>query len=158
MPDNVILVGTIAGKGAIYRGTLVSTPPIGYGATTIGTFTTTATSADGVVSVSAPTGGMGQFKGLSYSADEAKYVQVICLGVQPMYYTSWAINLDSGASNGWVISCYTGIPQCVSSLADGVTVLDNTNASSTASCMDDPRYLTWRVMTMKIDHNATISW
>ena len=28
----------------------------------------------------------------------------------------------------------------------------------TADCMSDPRYLTWRVMTMKIDIDATISW
>jgi len=75
-----------------------------------------------------------------------------------MYYTTWAIDMDSGTSNGWVLSCYTGIPQCESSLVDGVTVLDNTTATSTADCMNDPRYLTWRVMTMKVDKNATISW
>jgi len=101
---------------------------------------------------------MGQFKGLTQSATQDLYVQVICLGVQPMYYDTWPINLDAGTGNGWVVSCYTGIPQCETSLADGLTILDNTTATVTADCLNDPRYLTWRVMTMKIDHNATVSW
>jgi len=46
-----------------------------------------------------------------------------------MYYTTWPIEIDNGVSNGWIISCYTGIPQCESSLVDGVTALDNTNGS-----------------------------
>jgi len=75
-----------------------------------------------------------------------------------MYYTTWAMNLDSGAGNGWVLSCYTGIPQCESSLADGYTYLDNATGTESLKCMEDPRYLTWRVMTIKIDNDATVSW
>jgi len=47
-----------------------------------------------------------------------------------MYYTEWPIDLVDGVSNGWVLSCYTGIPQCVVSLADAVTVLDALPAST----------------------------
>jgi len=75
-----------------------------------------------------------------------------------MYYSTWATNLDDGTSHGWVLSCYTGIPQCAVSLADGITVLENATATTTADCLNDPRYMTWRVLTMKIDKNATISW
>jgi len=72
-----------------------------------------------------------------------------------MYYTTWPTNFDDGTSHGWVLSCYTGIPQCAVSLADGITVLDNTSAATTADCLNDPRYLTWRHLTLKIDKNAT---
>jgi len=72
-----------------------------------------------------------------------------------MYYTAMFINIDTGASNGWVLSCYTGIPQCVVSQADSITALSTTEI---ASCMDDPRYMNWRVMTIKVDTNGTYSW
>lgn len=87
-PDNIILVGTLAGKGSIFRGTLAG-DPIVMSTITTGTFTANVSGA--VVSVSGPTGGVGQFKGLSQSSTQDLYVQVICLGVQPMYYTTWAL-------------------------------------------------------------------
>jgi len=104
------------------------------------------------VTINSPTGGMGQFKGALYGTTEQKYVQVICVGVAPMYYTTWAINHDTGASNGWVVSCYTGIPACEASLADGITPLI---PAEVASCMNDPRYMNWRVMTMKLENIGT---
>jgi hypothetical protein len=111
VPDNFVCVGTMKGKGTIFRGTASTTDPIKFLAVTTDVFTVN-NDANGIVGISGPTGGMGQFKGLSQSTTEDLYVQVICLSVVPMYYTTWAINLDSGASNGWVVSCYTGIPQC----------------------------------------------
>jgi hypothetical protein len=75
-----------------------------------------------------------------------------------MYYATWLINLDSDTSNGWVVSCYTGIPQCSTSLVDGVTRLDNVTGTVSTTCMNDPRYMTWRVMTLKVDKAGTISW
>ena len=74
----------------------------------------------------------------------------------PMYYTEYAINLDTASiGNGWVLSCYTGIPQCATSIADGFTLL--TTAAS-AACLDDPRYLHWRAMTIKVDVDGAYSW
>lgn len=160
--DNLVLVGTRQGKGTVWRATLAGagTPaPDLYTATTSGTMTVNASNI-GVVSISAPTGGVGQFKGLTQTTlVHDLYVQVICLGVQPMYYTTWATQIDDGTSNGWVLSCYTGIPQCAVSLVDGYNILDSTAGTTVSTgCMNDPRYLTWRVMTLKIDKNATISW
>lgn len=80
---------------------------------------------------------------------------MLCTGIQPYYYTTWAVTLDSGASNGWIISCYTGIPQCSTNLSDGITAL---TAAETATCMDDPRYMTWRLFNVKVDINGTVSW
>jgi hypothetical protein len=85
---------------------------------------------------------------------------MICKGVQPIYnVTAWN-KIDSDTNNGWVINCYTGIMQCAVSQTkvDGFTLLDNTNATETADCMNDPRYLTWRSYVMKIDVDGTIDW
>jgi len=152
-PDNAIFVGLKGGKGALHRATLTGTPRK-YTVTDTTIYTVNAASS-GVVTIASPIGGMGQFKGAVYGTTEMLYVQTICNGVAPMYYTTWALNLDGGTSNGWVVSCYTGIPQCQSSLADGVTALLSTEV---ASCMNDPRYMTWRVMNLKIDKNGTLSW
>lgn len=64
-PNNVILVGTFKGKGCIYRGNLTaSSGELIYGTTATNIFTVN-NDATGVVSVSGPTGGVGQFKGLT---------------------------------------------------------------------------------------------
>lgn len=70
-PDNVVVVGTRQGKGTIFRGTLTA-DPLKYTATDTTIFTVNATA--GVVAVDAPTGGVGQFKGTTYSTVEATYV------------------------------------------------------------------------------------
>jgi len=72
-----------------------------------------------------------------------------------MYYKTMFVNIDADTGNGWVLSCYTGIPQCVVNQSNSITVLSTTEI---ASCMDDPRYMNWRVMTIKIDTNGTYSW
>lgn len=98
-----------------------------------------------------PTNGMHQFKGLTTSADQKKYLTVICLGVAPVYAT-WAQGLDgTGTDVGFIVNCYTGIPQCAVSLADGFTALNTTHTdyTQTTNCMKDPRYLTWRSFILK---------
>lgn len=62
--------------------------------------------------ITSPTGGMGQFKGLTQGTQQDKYVRIVCKAVQPLYYTTWMKKLDSETSNGWVLTCYTGISQC----------------------------------------------
>lgn len=120
------MVGVKTGKGVFWRATLINSP-LAYGATDTSIITANATS--GIATVDAPLYGVGQFKGTTLTDNEKLYVQTICLGVQPMYYTTWAIALDDGVSNGWVLSCYTGIPQCSVSLADAITVLDNATST-----------------------------
>lgn len=66
----------------------------------------------GVVSISAPTGGVAQFKGLAQGATENKYVTVVCNGIQPNFWTSaWKI-LSTGTNHGFMTTCWTGISQC----------------------------------------------
>jgi len=58
------------------------------------------------------------------------------------------------ATSGFVVTCMTGISQCVSDIS--VTVAGRTAANSLltaaehASCLNDPRYLNWRQMTVSI--------
>jgi hypothetical protein len=60
--DEIIIVGSLVGKGMIAR-FAVSGSPLLYGTANSTKMTVNATS--GVVKVSNPTGGMGQFKGLT---------------------------------------------------------------------------------------------
>lgn len=102
---------------------------------------------------------MAQFKGLTTSTTEKTYVQVVCVGVMPVYAT-WAINLSTGTTGtGFILNCYTGIPQCANSLADGITMLNTSSATTVvSSCMADPRYLTWRSFVVKIQYNGAVNW
>lgn len=72
-----------------------------------------------------------------------------------MFYTTAWQALSTGAGNGWMVTCMTGIPNCGVSLADGTTML--TSAESTA-CLADPRYLTWRMVTHMIKYDGTQVW
>jgi len=73
-----------------------------------------------------------------------------------MYYTTYLVGLNaSNTDNGFIVLCYTGIPQCVVSVADEFTPL---TSAERAACVNDPRYLTWRSMVSKIDYNGTIDW
>lgn len=128
-PDNVILVGTIKGKGIIYRGSIEDDTAGTLYYKTHDTSTMTVNASGGIVTVSGPTGGMSQFKGLTQSSNQDLYVQTICLSIQPMYTEVWLNNLIDGIDNGWVLSCYTGIPQCAVSLVDAITILDNTTST-----------------------------
>jgi hypothetical protein len=66
-PDMMIMCGTFKGKGSIFRGTVAGATPLLY-ATTDNAIFTVNNDATGVVSVTGPTGGMGQFKGLTQSS------------------------------------------------------------------------------------------
>jgi hypothetical protein len=69
VPDNIIFVGTKAGKGVIWRGALgLATNALVFNTLDTSIFTVNTTS--GVVSVSEPTLGAGQFKGVTYSTNE----------------------------------------------------------------------------------------
>jgi hypothetical protein len=102
---------------------------------------------------------MGQFKGLTQSSTEDKYVRVICKGVQPLYAATYPRNLDSGLLNGWMVTCYTGISSCETASNNmTLTILDNVTATESSTCMNDPRYLTWRALTMRLKIDGTQSW
>jgi hypothetical protein len=128
-----------------------------------GTSTITAATVTGINSVSstvnyfdAPANGMAQFKGVTTSTTEALYVQVICLGIAPSYAT-WSTYLST--TGGFVLNCYTGIPQCQASLVDGLTPLNSSLTATTATtCMQDPRYLTWRSYVVRTDYAGVVTW
>ena len=110
----MVFVGNLAGKGILGFGT-VSGPTLTVSSSTL---TDTTYCSSGVCSYSPPTGGVAQFKGLTQSSTENKYVDMHCNGIQPMFYTTAWQGLNSGASNGWMITCMTGIGNCQASLAD----------------------------------------
>jgi len=115
----------------------------------------TYTNGSGVGFFDNPTGGVMQFKGVTNSATEKTYVQTTCMGIAPMFYTTAWQNLSGGTSNGWMVTCMTGIPGCVVSLADGTTAL---SSSVITSCMADPRYMNWRMVTHKINWDGAQIW
>ena len=128
----------------------VSTPTITFpSATTL--FTDNATA--GIVSISAPTGGVAQFKGLTLTAVELLYVEVRCIGLQPMFATTAWQKLSTESGNGLMVTCMTGISNCTWTLTDVAM-----SAGATTACMNDPRYLTWRMMNIKYLYIGTLSW
>lgn len=161
--DFMMFVGSRTGTGVVTRNTFVPTN------TTLTDFESSSTwtaATSGVttastyyVYVDAPANGMAQFKGLTASATEKTYLQVICLGVAPVYAT-WAININGTTdTTGFIVNCYTGIPQCASNLSDGTTYLNTSSATTVVSnCMIDPRYLTWRSFVLKMQYNGTVNW
>lgn len=54
-----------------------------------------------------------------------------------------------------MFTCYTGISQCAAEITDGRTAL---TAAQTASCLADPRYATWRMVTQRSLYDGTIVW
>lgn len=67
------------------------------------------------------------------------------------------MNLAS-SDNGFIITCYTGAPQCVNSVATySTTAITDLTDAATAACMLDPRYMTWRAMTVKFDYSASVA-
>jgi hypothetical protein len=169
--NRIVVTGTLHGKGMAFQQTLVAAftsteilQPQAFDATFNASGAVVNTH---VASIEAPAGGMGQFKGLTQEAQQKKYVQVICNGIVPLYATTYPQNLAAGStSNGWVLSCYTGIAQCAIDITNVDTngdtvlaVLDTATTTTISSdCMNDPRYLTWRVMTIKIKVDATQMW
>ena len=149
-PDFMMLVGTLNGKGIVSKWTITAAGT-DIAAVAI-SFTDNASS--GNVLLNAPSGGMHQFKGLTQGTTEDKYVTVRCIGVQPMYWTDAYKNLATAdTNNGFMINCLTGISNCTMSNIDVLLT-----AAETVACLKDPRYLTWRLMTVKIEYDGTLIW
>jgi hypothetical protein len=123
-------------------------------------WTTTTNVTTGVLSLYAPSGGIAQFKGTSGASSTTTvlntYLQMKCTGAQPYFATqgTWN-NFKLGTGNGFMFTCMTGIAQCEVSVADWATAL--TTAARTA-CLSDPRYLNWRMVTLKYLYAGTIVW
>lgn len=111
--------------------------------------------ASNIKSFTGPIGGLGQFRGLAQGTTEDKYVQVICKGIAPMYMATYSQNLASGTDNGFIIQCYTGAAQCVVNVSNMWSPLTD---AEIASCQNDPRYMTWRALTLKIDYTGNTDW
>lgn len=95
--NSIIFVGTMKGQGTLSKWDIGTTMKVLASIP----FTTGGTT---VRLIDAPTGGVGQFKGLTYtSTSNGKYIQTICKGVQPMYYTTWTVDLEAGVGNGFVV-------------------------------------------------------
>lgn len=52
-----------------------------------------------------------------------------------------------------MVTCMTGISQCI--WANTNVVL---SAANSKTCLNDPRYLTWRMMNIKFLYAGTLSW
>lgn len=78
--------------------------------------------------INSPDGGVMQFKGLSRSTVNDAYVEVNCRRIEGYWMnTSWSDISNSTVAadtNGFIISCMTGISQCV---------LDNTAIDGTSN-------------------------
>ena len=66
--------------------------------------------------------------------------------------TPWQL-LNTDSPSGWILTCMTGIAQCV--YANSKVQLTKIE---TAACYNDPRYLTWRMMTVRIEYDGTLVW
>jgi len=84
-------------------------------------------------------------------------VEVACKGVQPWFGgVKWQAISTTG---GFMLTCMTGISQCRYTndyaAARNVSML---STSERANCLTDPRYLTWRMMTIKISYVGAQDW
>jgi hypothetical protein len=149
--DVCVYVGNLGGSGKM--GTATISGPTLTLTTNVLTDTTYATS--GIEAFTPPTGGKYQFKGLTAGTTEKKYVGMVCNGVAPMFYTTAWNTFATQAGSGWMVTCMTGISQCGTSLADGTTAL---STSENTSCLADPRYMTWRMVTHRIEYDGTQLW
>lgn len=139
---------------------VVATPVADLVNIVVATFTSPDASS-GVLKIKAPAGGVGQFRGLQQGAAADKYVETVCRGIGLLVYTSAFPKQMSSttANNGFVLTCYTGASQCAVSVAAYGSATSNFTAAETEACLKDPRYMTWRAMTVKIDYAAgTPDW
>jgi hypothetical protein len=170
--DHVMIVGTFQGKGTVSRMKIETAKtdlvlnidagtPLTAETTNITTKqATVANQNSDIIYIDPPTNGMAQFKGLTTTANQKLYLQVICLGVAPVYST-WAKSATSGDDAlSFIVNCYTGIPQCGVKLTTGYSSLNSTHAdvSQTTNCLADPRYLTWRSFLLQMAYDGTVSW
>jgi len=63
--------------------------------------------------------------------------------------------MDTIALNGYMLTCYTGIAQCsidvgTYAVITGFTSSSTLTGTTATDCMNDPRYMTWRAMTVKV--------
>jgi hypothetical protein len=140
-----------------------ATVPALLGAASTSLFTTGGNvTSDGALKILAPAGGVGQFRGLTQDATADTYVEVICKGIVPIFIGSvFPKTLHTTSSdNGFIVTCYTGASQCANSvLTYTATTITDLSDTAAAACMLDPRYLTWRAMTVKFDWNGnTADW
>jgi hypothetical protein len=117
--------------------------------------------------IKSPAGGVMQFKGLTQSATNDQYVEVTCRKIQGYFAaTAWQDidNATAGATgtSGFIITCMTGISQCIfDNMAVPGSLLESTSlltATEHTDCLNDPRYMTWRQMTVQVDWNGTVMW
>lgn len=88
-------------------------------------------------------------------------MSVVCTGVQPVYGTTrW--QGQSSAAGGFLLTCMTGIANCVDHQQHNATVLPLGHHPLTAAerlaCTQDVRYLTWRMMTLRIAYDGAQTW
>jgi len=82
VPDQVIFVGNKKNVGTAFIFTLTVTTKNYHGnAKDTSVFGTAGVAASNAAILSAPTGGMGQFKGLSTSTPVSKYNEIVCKSV-----------------------------------------------------------------------------
>jgi len=148
--DTLLIVGSRQGSGILSRFTVATSAWTveasgSFTTTTANITTVTARTANNssVLHILPPKAGMAQFKGTTATNNQLLYLNVICVGVAPVY-TTWAVPTTSTLS--FLLNCYTGIPQCGVKLTDGFTSLDASHSDFTQHnlCLEDPRYLTWR--------------
>jgi hypothetical protein len=149
--DVCVFVGNLGGVGKMGTASATGkTIALTVNVLTDGTYATS-----GIETFNPPAGGNYQFKGTLAGTTEKKYVNVVCNGIAPMFYTTAWQDLAGQTGGGWMVSCLTGIPQCGVSLADGTTALST--AENTA-CLADPRLNTWRQVTWRIEYDGTQLW
>jgi len=109
--------------------------------------------------IRSPTGGVMQFKGLTQTTANDKYVEVNCRHIEGYWTgTAWTDidNTTTTETSGFIVSCMTGISQCTGNnildVATATSMYQTTSSQLTlaehASCLNDPRYMTWRQMTV----------
>lgn len=115
--------------------------------------------------IRSPAGGIMQFKGLTQTTSNDQYVEVRCTGVQPYLAgaTAWrniANTAPTTESNGFLITCMTGIAQCVMDVTVQLQAAATTllSALEHKACIEDPRYLTWRMMNVAMKYEGTVQW
>lgn len=64
----------------------------------------------------------------------------------------------TASDNGFILTCYTGASQCVVDVSTyTITTILSLSDTEAKACMLDPRYMTWRAMTVKIDWNGNVA-
>lgn len=84
--DVCVWVGNLGGAGKMGTTTIAGAAIAAAATTNVLTDGTYATS--GIGTFNPPTGGKYQFKGLTAGTTEKKYVNMVCNGIAPMFYTT----------------------------------------------------------------------